>query len=89
MTPRNLCSIVLEQSVLKTSIIQKCKVTEIANFRIQELFRQQINETCNNMEFSLPAQKGGTPLKRMYKMTPALHTSISFPYFLLSTSGAT
>lgn len=37
----------------------------------------------------LPPQNGGTPHKRMYKMTPALHTSASGPYRLRKTSGAT
>lgn len=70
-------------------MIQRCKLIQITNFGIEELFCQQIKEAGNNADFILPAQKGGTPLKRMYKMTPALHTSISFPYFLLRTSGAT
>lgn len=36
-----------------------------------------------------PPQNGGTPDSRMYRMTPALHTSISGPYLRWSTSGAT
>lgn len=28
---------------------------------------------------NLPAQNGGTPHRRIYKMIPALHTSTSFP----------
>jgi hypothetical protein len=36
----------------------------------------------------LPAQNGGTPQIKIYKITPALHISISFPYFRRRTSGA-
>jgi len=36
----------------------------------------------------LPAQKGGTPLNKMYKITPALQTSTCGPYILHSNSGA-
>ena len=35
-----------------------------------------------------PAQKGGTPERRIYSMTPILHMSASGPYLLLKTSGA-
>lgn len=36
-------------------------------------------EESNLQEESLPAQKGGTPHNKIYKMTPALHISISGP----------
>ena len=42
-----------------------------------------------NQSHSLPAQNGGTPLSKIYNMTPALHISISFPYLRRRTSGAT
>lgn len=37
----------------------------------------------------LPAQNGGTPLSKIYNITPALQISISLPYLRRSTSGAT
>jgi len=39
-------------------------------------------------ENDLPAQKGGTPHRRIYNMTPTLHISTSGPYLLFKTSGA-
>ena len=42
----------------------------------------------NKVEKDLPAQKGGTPHRRMYNMTPTLHISTSGPYLLFKTSGA-
>jgi hypothetical protein len=42
----------------------------------------------NKVENDLPAQKGGTPHRRMYNMTPTLHISTSGPYLLFKTSGA-
>lgn len=36
----------------------------------------------------IPAQKGGTPHRRIYNMTPMLQISTSGPYFLFKTSGA-
>jgi len=39
-------------------------------------------------EESSPAQKGGTPDRRIYNITPMLHISTSGPYFRFRTSGA-
>jgi hypothetical protein len=43
----------------------------------------------NWIQLVQPHQNGGTPDKRMYRMTPADHTSHSCEYFLAKTSGAT
>lgn len=40
---------------------------------------KQKQENFEREGSKIPAQKGGTPLSNMYKITPALHTSDSGP----------
>jgi len=55
---------------------------------LQHMFHEKISQVQNSIKLafyqtsqsqSLPAQNGGTPLSKIYSITPALHISASFP----------